>query len=195
MAKSKKRRKKKTSASSNQMKPLSSENYIKKVGRKLKLLECLINDDWQDSGLAVVVVTRQKKSGALVLTSYVVDLKCLGVKNSAYLVDIYDDFYADWLNKMSRGMRLNMVDIAPNLAYNIIYGAVDYAAAAGFEPHEDYKITKCNLPEQDTLTPEPIAFGGEDGKPMYIAGPYDNQQQIMDTLQRNLGEGNFHFIL
>jgi len=194
MAKSKNKRKKKKPASPNQMKPLSPENYIRKISRKLDVLECKINDDWQESGLAVIALVRQKKSGRLVLTSFVVDLKCLGVKNTAYWVDVYNDFYEDWLSKMSEGMDLNMVKIEPNLAYNIIYGAVDYAAAAGFEPQEDYKITKYNLAEQDTLIPESVTFGGEDGKPLFIAGPYDNSQKIMATLQRNLGEGNFHFI-
>jgi len=194
MAKSKKRRKKKSPASANQMKPLYPENYIRKVGRKLDIFECKINDDWQDSGLAVIALVRQKKSGALVITSFVVDLKCLGVKNSAYWVNVYNDFYEDLLSRMSGGMGLNMVNITPNLAYNIIYGAVDYAAAAGFEPHEDYRITKYNLAERDTLEPESISFGGEDGKPLFIAGPYDNSEKIIATLSRTLGEGNFNFI-
>jgi len=194
MAKSKNRRKKKKSALPNKMKPLSPENYIRKVGRKLDIFECKINDDWQDSGLAVIVLVRQKKSGALVLTSFVVDLKCLGVKNSAYWVDIYNDFYENWLEKLSAGMQLNMINVDPNLAFSIIYGAVDYAADLGFKPHEDYKITKYNLAEKDMFILESVTFGGEDGKPLYIAGPYDNSQQIIATLQRNLGEDNFNFI-
>jgi len=40
----------------------------------------------------------------------------------------------------------------------------------------------------------PIPLGGKDGKPFFIAGPYDNVDRIMAKLTRKLGPDGFHFL-
>ena len=35
---------------------------------------------------------------------------------------------------------------------------------------------------------------GKDGKPFYIAGPFDNSRKILETLSNSVGEGNFEFV-
>jgi len=41
----------------------------------------------------------------------------------------------------------------------------------------------------------PIPLGGREGKPFFVAGPYDNVDRIMAKLRRKLGEDGFHFMI
>jgi len=43
--------------------------------------------------------------------------------------------------------------------------------------------------------PAKIPLGGDDGKPFYIAGPYDHARAIVDKLIRRLGPDGFHYII
>ena len=40
---------------------------------------------------------------------------------------------------------------------------------------------------------EDVEFG-QDGKPMFVAGPYDDVEYVMNKLTSEAGEGNFSFI-
>ncbi len=75
------------------------------------------------------------------------------------------------------------------------YGAIDYAKKIGFEPQKDFKLSRFVLdePSEGDLTVS-VEFG-KDGKPFYIAGPDDNIDYIMKKLIKNVGEGNFKYIL
>lgn len=35
---------------------------------------------------------------------------------------------------------------------------------------------------------------GRDGKPFYVAGPHDNPDRVIRTLEQSVGEDNFHFL-
>jgi hypothetical protein len=43
--------------------------------------------------------------------------------------------------------------------------------------------------------PDVIEYGGEDGKPFYVAGPYDDVDRVMNQLTLKLGPHGFHFIV
>lgn len=192
MAKKKNNRKKKKPAQ--QFVKLKPENYIQKHARKVPIYQCLIRDDWREARFSPVVVTRKKKNGELVLGTYIVDLQCLGVKDTSYhhAMDIWD--YDAYIEKMEEGMYLKFVEIEPMLCFNIIYGAVEFAEDCGFQPHKDFKITEYILDDVSTIEYIVVPLGGEDGKPFFVSGPYDDTEKIMATLQKNKGEGNFDFM-
>jgi hypothetical protein len=77
-------------------------------------------------------------------------------------------------------------------AQAIVFGAIDYAAGLGFDPHPDFTASKAHLGQRrDALIP--IEFG-KDGKPMYVTGPYDNPDRILTKLQQTVGKGNYNYI-
>ena len=39
-----------------------------------------------------------------------------------------------------------------------------------------------------------LAFG-KDGKPFYVSGPYAQPQQIIQTLERSVGKGNYDYLI
>ena len=173
----------------------SPSYHILKTGSKLHIHDCLINRNWKKSGIATIVLARKKKhSDKLIIAAYFVDMKCLGIKDSLLLIDKSEAFYKDWLRNKTIKANMDLIPIEPKVAFNIIYGAVDYAATLGFFPAKKYKTTKYLLDGEETVEHVDIHFGGEDGKPLFIANPYDNTAKILQILVKNVGKGNFNYI-
>ena len=78
------------------------------------------------------------------------------------------------------------------LVQHLVHGAVAYAASLGFEPHEEFRDVQPYL--GPAPGPCPIRFG-RDGTPWYIAGPHDNPRQVIATLDRTAGAGNYQYII
>lgn len=191
MAKSKKRKNKKQPAQQIKIKP---ENYIRKHARKLPFHECLIRDDWKETNFSPVVISRKRANGNFIAATYIVDLTCLGVKDTSFIYNIDPYSYEENIKGMEQGMGFKFHKIEPELAQNIIYGAVEFAEDCGFQPHKDFtNITEYLLDPVESIDFIDVHFGGEDGKPSFFAGPYDDAEKIIATLQKTVGEGNFHF--
>ena len=83
----------------------------------------------------------------------------------------------------------------PGFAHQLIYGASAYASRWGFEPHPDFKAAGQILDPPGTY---PTAYDiqyGQNGKPLYIAGPHDNQRSILARLAETAGEGNYDYLV
>jgi hypothetical protein len=87
------------------------------------------------------------------------------------------------------------VPCSPDLALKIIQAGVAYAYNLGFKPDKDSKaaIEYFHDANPDAVDEE-IPTGGEDGRPYFISGPYDNVEKIMKTLNESVGQGNYHFM-
>jgi hypothetical protein len=160
--------------------------------------ECLLQGESLASdegvgGMAQILVSRQD-GDRTIFCSYLVDYWCLGVKDvippermgaSRYLR--YKQIFCEKFNEP-------FVDISLEQAQSIIYGAIDYARNLGLEPAHDFdRKAEIHL----GLRPEtliPIEFG-KDGQPFYFAGPYDNVDYIIKTLNTHVGSDNFHYIM
>lgn len=175
-------------------KQMSPEKYIIQKGRNLDFYECLINEDWQEVGLAVIVVCKQMPGGNFIIGLYLVDFLCLGLKNTYFRFN-YNKFDYDEFVKMAYSKNNAEVKCDTVFAHNLIYGAIDYAGDLGFFPNEDFTVTEYLL-DPDLISNEINKIGfGRDGKPLFIQGPNDNATQIMNKLKETVGEGNFDFIV
>jgi len=65
----------------------------------------------------------------------------------------------------------------------------------GFEPHPDFSLASNVLDPPGTHPSEQQLEFGKDGKPFFIAGPYDDAHAIVTKLARTAGEGNFHYMV
>lgn len=172
---------------------LKPENFVKKKARSIALHQCYINSDWQEGGMATVIVVRKMRNGNLIVGSYIVDVYCLGVKDTFFKTNLAEhQFEEELLPIYTERMGLDMVKIEPTLAFNIVYGAVEYAEDLGFEPHKDFKITEYILDDVESIDYMDIEFG-KDGKPHYMSGPHDNIERIIAVLDKNVGSGNYHY--
>jgi hypothetical protein len=146
----------------------------------------------ESRGLSQIFVTRMERNNYLVC-SYLVDYWCLGVKSTfgprkmdarkyeSIVQQSYDRFEEDY-------REISLVQ-----AQSIIFGAFDYADRLGLKPDPDFERSKVQLGQRPEQLIE-IEFG-QNGKPMYVNGPYDNPDKIIDTLRRSVGEGNFHYLM
>ncbi len=76
----------------------------------------------------------------------------------------------------------------------MIYASIEYAAQFGFEPQKDFALSQYLLvPRGELEEPYQLTFG-KDGKPFFIAGPYDNVARILKQLEKTAGPGNYDFL-
>lgn len=82
------------------------------------------------------------------------------------------------------------MEIPIELARQLVRGAVDYAGALGFSPHPDFESARDHL---GPLEGQPVIGFGRHGRPFFTAGPYDDVEQVLATLQASVGEGSYNF--
>ncbi|MDO9614586.1 MAG: hypothetical protein Q7J86_08670, partial [Bacteroidota bacterium] len=175
---------------------LSPENYIRKKVRTLPIYECLVTSEWEEKKMTSVLVARNHTNGNITVCSYLVDLLCLGVKDTMFLFNVPVHQYEEFKQKVNGNMEMTEVDYT--LAHNIVYAAIEFAEEFGFKPHKDYdSLTKYML-EEDTEDIELIEIEcGNDGKPLYMRGPFEDDakaRKIIGQLEKNAGPGKYDFV-
>ena len=165
--------------------------------RDYPIYGCWIMAGWKDSGITPVVVAREQEPDRIMFGVYLVDTYCLGIKNVYTRTD-----YS--LNRFERELpRLcseSPEKCSVELAHEVIYGGLEYAAKLGFEPHPDYYRQHADLmldPPDAHPRIDGVAFG-KDGKPLYISGPHDSElksKSVIKTLERTCGVGNFNYLV
>ena len=158
--------------------------------------ELLLNNQELDeqgaSGLGMVLVTRKTGYKRFVVCSYMVDYWCLGLKDTIGERKMDNVEYRQFLEMIYQGYPEGYQEISLEQAQAIVYGAIDYASELGFKPHRDFQKTQKHLGTWDNQLK--LTFGRE-GKPFFMSGPYDNSKQIIQTLTKNVGEGNFDYVV
>lgn len=144
------------------------------------------------NGLAMVSVARQTDHNRISVCTYMVDMWCLGVKDCLGPRKLDRTDYKQLREAVFRGFPEGYQEITLEQAQAIIFSAVDYAAELGFKPHHDFEKTCPHLGEWNE---ENRVQCGRDGKPFYVSGPYDNPKKVMDTLKKNVGDGNFDYLV
>ncbi|MBT2564585.1 hypothetical protein J7E50_01100 [Pedobacter sp. ISL-68] len=166
------------------------ENFIKSRARELELGHCYITEEWEETGIANILVSRKHTNGNFTLGIYLIDLKCLGIKDTMFKFNVTDeelDYFADYVGGN---------EIEYNEVHNIIYGAEAFAKDCGFKAHKDWTITQFILEEDNDRIPLIDVEFGEDGIPAYYVGPNDSPakvNQILATLDKHVGQGNYLF--
>jgi len=148
------------------------------------------NIDSDSRGLGTVFVARYVSNRFRVCT-YLVDYWCLGVKDAIPPRQMDRTKYEAFLRNIYHMYPDGYAEITLKQAQDIVFGAVAYADSLGLKPHADFAAAREHLGEWSGQTD--IEFG-RDGKPCFIAGPYDNANMIMRTLSQSSAANNFDFI-
>lgn len=172
-----------------------SKTAIIRAARTYPLLECWISAGWENErpGLVQIIIARQQPDSRLCFGVYLVDKLCLGLKNTFVHTDYTQPHYQRIVDGLDERTPLIRCDL--ELAQQMIYASIDYAASFGFTPQKDFEQSQYLLTPRGEL-PEPykITFGSH-GKPLYVAGPNDNPKLIVQQLERTAGAGNFDYIM
>jgi hypothetical protein len=153
-------------------------------------------EGWEDTdlgpdgpaGLALVLVARADRHDRVVICGWLVDMFCLGVKNTIGPEvmrgrDVPHFVRTYFMAFPAAGLRAPIA-----LAEELVLGAVEFAAGLGLSPHPDFAQTRAHLGE---LTEDRAITFGCDGRPLYVAGPHDDPIEIMRTLASSVGTDGF----
>ena len=175
---------------------LSPENYIRKKARSLPIYECWLNTEWEDSQMVQVVMARKHTNGNITVCFYLVDLLCLGVKDTHYMFNITETNYREQIFNILQELKIELCDYT--LIHNIIFAGIEFAEEYGFKPHKDFTSVTQFMLEEDTEDIELIEIEcGENGNPVYVRGLFDNDatvNKILKQLEHTAGKGNFDFV-
>lgn len=174
------------------MAKFSPEKYIRQNGRKLPVEKCLIADGYENQSLTICLIIRKQPSGYFTVALFMIDRFCLGIKDAFANCNLQSTDVEDLIGKASA--QIGSIDeVSTAYLHNMVYGALDFAESLGFSPHKDFKLAEFILdPNLVDDGIDDIEFGFE-GKPYFIAGPYDNAAKIMATLDQTVGRGNYKF--
>jgi len=159
------------------------------------LHEVLVTKEWRNPGEIIqILVSRRSPQGQVAAGVFLVDLGCLGVKNAfGRVFDTEGEYAAELRNDISA--RQEMIEADLNLAAKIIREGVAYAQELGFSPNRDIRDARLVLGDADPDACDEDIPLGVDGKPLFVSGPYDDVDRIMDKLTRKLGPDGFHYMV
>ena len=172
----------------------SSPSIIRRA-REFPLEGCWISSSWRDDtpGLVQIIVSRQQPDGNICFGVYLVDKLCLGLKNTFARANFTPARYEDEVDAIFQ--ELTPQECPPELAYQMIYDSIDYAAQFGFEPQKDFELSQYMLPPRGEFKASYKLKFGKDGKPFFIAGPRDNAKAIVKQLEMTAGPGNYDYLV
>jgi hypothetical protein len=165
----------------------SEDALIIERARKLPIYKCYISIGWKEAGMASIIVLRQHVNKNVTVGFFQVDLLLKGVKDAFCRFNLPMFELQEILDDDSH------IETGYNLVHNIIYGSVEYAGEYGFYPHKGWKTAQYVLEEDTEEIPLMDIEFGKNGKPTLVDtdGSYLRDVQ---TLERTVGKGNFHFI-
>ena len=187
------KKKSKNKSKGQQQPALSPYRFMREKARTQPIGKCYIAPpDWQESGMAHIIVTRVRPSGNLVMAAFLVDTFCLGVKDAGYHENIPTSDFEEYLNNYKKGMGLK--EISYDEAHNIIYGAMAFAEESGIKPAKEFDPAGYIL-EEDTDDIPLIEYDfGKNGKHFLIVNSDRKEMPYYHILKKNLGD-DFEFVL
>ena len=153
-----------------------------------------IGKNWQEIGIAQVVVWRIRGRGLADMAVFLVDVWCLGVKDV-----IYDEGVP--VAACEAFVRVELPEdfrepFEPACAKALIEGAIAYAERLGFSPHRDFRKGRRVLNGIDAAACTQAFVFGKDGRPCYVPGPDDEDERIdrvLAILSARLGDDGFDY--
>jgi hypothetical protein len=155
---------------------------------------CPVHKQLFEMGIGIVVLARRLGTDQLAMASFLVDVYCRGIKDAA-------------VQRLGRpefeGLFAMMAEVAPNkpvqasYARKLLRDCAEYANSLGFLPHRDFAVAEELFGDVCADACDAAFRFGRDGKPAYMAGPYESQASIRKTLGRlrkRLGDGGFTYI-
>jgi hypothetical protein len=151
-------------------------------------------DQSSNTGIGSVIITRKTSNGDILASVFLIDVYCLGIKD-CFVRMFNEETYPSFLEEIN--MQGKLKNIHPTCTRKLIEEAGKYAADLGFSPHKDYREAKKIFGDIDSAAcPRSFEFG-KNGKPFYIAGPYDKPKfvkNVQEKLAKRCGPDGFHYV-
>lgn len=176
---------------------LSTVSLAGKVRAAAKgpVVRCLMPSHLFKAGVGMIIIARGLPSGLLGCGFFLVDAFCLGVKDAFYR-EIGEDDLQSRLDAQADVQ--GHVDAAPACARKLVRDAVAYAADLGLAAAKDYRAIEAIFGDVDADECAETFTFGKDGKPFFVAGPFDTPARIRivtRTLQARCGDKGWDYLI
>ncbi len=155
------------------------------MAHRWPIREVVINDTWQEAQLASIVVCREREDGQLAAAMFLVDLGCMGVKDTFANSALNWDHYTRLRDAVGGEHAGEAIECSPQMAVKIIEEAVAWGQRFGFEPPALFAVSKLlfkGVEPGDEAVPV-----GHDGMPVFSPGPEDDIYAIQAKLEGLVG--------
>ncbi len=160
------------------------------------VLHCFATDDVWTQGIGYVLLSRSLPGNQVACTVFLLDVFCLGVKDATFDVGSRGHYDLDVIGRLRSAF--SMTKLQPACTRKLVEGAVAFAADLGLAAHPDYGKAKAIFGDIDAEACAQEFAYGQDGKPFFVAGPYDTAarcKRIIGTLTERCGPNGFHFLV
>ncbi len=171
---------------------LSDKKYIQSRARSLPIYKCFVNPDWKIAKMANVFVLRMHINGNITAGVYLIDLLCLGVKDTFFMFNEPIDIVMDKLYTVID----DPLEIDYNTAHNIVFASHDFAFDYHIKPHHGFEISKFILEEDNDEIPIiDIEVGSFEGIPHLVVQQKGMYLTALSSLKKYAGEGNYYYTI
>ncbi len=174
----------------------NSENLLHRQALQSPIHECFIPENLfsPDLGMGKIIVSRKSPVNEVLVSVFLVDVFCLGIKDS-FIYLLTEEDYISGLMKTFGSENLKTGD--PACARKIVEEAVDYANNLGFSPDKNYNSAKKIFRDIDVNNCTHSFEFGKDGKPYFMSGPNDSEifcWKVINQLNKKCGADGYHFL-
>ncbi len=165
-------------------------------GAQAPILHCFATSNVFEHGIGEVLVSRKLSHGNVAFVVFLVDMYCLGVKDAA--VNIFPEADYRKLVYEKLAAQYTLIRMKPECARKLVEGAVQYALDLELPPHADYRIAWRIFGDISAEACTEEFSYGKDGKPFFVAGPYDDKakcQLVLRLMEKHCGPGGSHFLM
>lgn len=177
--------KKKANKNADGQQPLSPERFLREKARGLEIGKCYVSQYMKAYGEGHVVVSRLHKGGKVSAAFYLVDIYCVGVKNSFYKLRMDDYEFEELIERMRME---DVQECSYEEAHNWVYSAVAFAEEAGIQPDKSFNLTQYMLEEDTDEVPLMEFEFGKNGKHCLVAHSNLEASQYLPAMKAHLGD-------
>jgi hypothetical protein len=154
---------------------------------------CFLAESVFEIGMGTLVLARGATRHHLALSSFLIDVFCLGIKNVMF-ESVESEVFAMYMEAMDA--RSPMVSVDPSYARKLLRDLAAWSQSIGFAPHRDFAAVERMFGDVSADASDAVFRFGHAGKPVYIPGPNDTVPLIrrrIGQLQKYLGDDGFGF--
>jgi hypothetical protein len=154
---------------------------------------CFLTEAVFDLGMGALVLARGATPHHLALSSFLVDVFCLGIKDVMF-ESVESEVFEMFMEATDAGSPLVPVD--PSDARKLLRDLAAWSQSIGFAPHRDFAAVERIFGDVSVDASDAVFRFGRDGKPVYIPGPNDTApliQRRIAQLRKCLGDDGFGF--
>jgi hypothetical protein len=152
---------------------------------------CLFTESVFEVGMGTVVLARGATRHHLAVSSFLIDVFCLGIKDVMFK-RLEGEVFEAYMDVADAGSP--MVSVDPSYARKLLRDLAAWSQSIGFAPHRDFTAVERIFGDVAADASEASFRFGCDGKPVYIPGPTDTApliRQRVEQLRKYLGDDGF----